>query len=43
MFKVNLKFLAFIDLPARMGLTPTNREKKAPCMGVTIARSELEV
>lgn len=29
----NLKPLGFIDLPVRMGSSPTNRDKKVPCIG----------
>lgn len=36
MFNVDLEFLVLINLPARMGLTPTNRERKVPCTEVTI-------
>lgn len=34
MFNVDLEFLVFINLPARMGLTPTNREREVPCVEV---------
>lgn len=35
-FNVDLELLVFINLPARMGLTSTNRESEVPCMEVTI-------